>query len=429
MKIITSKERWIIFGGKGMELVHKLIDSLHKLDATRPVTAGFNLMIITRAASGKAMYNEDGGLNSGDAGQQMGNSSMAFNIITSFIGTGMNNSANSKKADIITTPALDALDIAGYNYASGRYPLEGKAHPNRVIFGSETFPMSLGKNWAMVKKYPYLVGDFMWTAWDYLGEAGAGAWAYTKDGLGFEKPYPWILGDMGALDILGNPNGEALYAAAVWGKLDRPRIAVRPVNKNSLPAKSSWRGTNSLPTWSWEGCEGRKAVVEVFCNEGATTVKLFLDDKRIGIKKVKDYRATFKVRYAAGKLTAIACDAAGNILGRDELISATGEKVIAITPEENSVKAGDILYFDVAVVGENGVVESNHDLKLTASAQGGTLLGFGSANPRTEESYVSGEYTTYYGHAQAIVLAGEGGNVTLAVQDGETAKSCTVPII
>ena len=46
----------------------------------------------------------------------------------------MNKGANGKKADEVTTPVLDALDIAGYNYASGRYPLEGKAHPNRVIF-------------------------------------------------------------------------------------------------------------------------------------------------------------------------------------------------------------------------------------------------------------------------------------------------------
>ena len=102
--------------------------------------------------------------------------STIFNMMTSMVGTGMNKGANGKKADEVTAPVLDALDIAGYNYASGRYPLEGKAHPNRVIFGSETFPQDIAKNWKMVKEYPYLVGDFMWTAWDYLGETGIGAW-------------------------------------------------------------------------------------------------------------------------------------------------------------------------------------------------------------------------------------------------------------
>lgn len=101
-------------------------------------------------------------------------SSTMFNMITSMVGSSMNKAANSKTADAVTSPVLDTLDIAGYNYASGRYPLEGAAHPERVIFGSETFPQDIYKNWEMVRKYPYLIGDFMWTAWDYLGKPGLG---------------------------------------------------------------------------------------------------------------------------------------------------------------------------------------------------------------------------------------------------------------
>ena len=188
-----------------------------------------------------------------------------FNLITSMVGTGMNKGANSKKADAVTSPVLDALDIAGYNYASGRYPLEGRAHPDRFIFGSETFPHEIYKNWQMVKKYPYLIGDFMWAAWDYLGEAGIGAWAYTPDGKAFDKPYPWLLADVGTFDLLGDPNGELFLAQAAWGLLDKPAIAVQPVNHPGVkPAKSVWRGTNALPSWSWQGCEGNRAVVEVY---------------------------------------------------------------------------------------------------------------------------------------------------------------------
>jgi beta-galactosidase len=62
----------------------------------------------------------------------------------------------------------------------------------------------------MVEKYPYLIGDFMWTAFDYLGEAGLGAWSYSPDAKGFNKPYPWLLGGAGVIDILGNPDGEAV---------------------------------------------------------------------------------------------------------------------------------------------------------------------------------------------------------------------------
>lgn len=130
------------------------------------------------------------------------NSTM-FNQMTMMIGTGMNHSADGEEADKATSPILDAVDIAGYNYASGRYPLEGEAHPNRIVFGSETFPQDIPVNWAMVEQYPYLIGDFMWTAWDYLGEAGIGAWAYTDDAMSFDKPYPWLIGGAGVIVLTG----------------------------------------------------------------------------------------------------------------------------------------------------------------------------------------------------------------------------------
>lgn len=388
---------------KGVALTKEMTGLLHKLDATRPVTAGFNLMIIANSAKGKGIYDEENGGRDDSADDKMNkmNSTM-FNMITSIVGTGMNKAANSKQADKATAPALEALDICGYNYASGRYANEGKLHPERILVGSETFPQDIDKNWKMVKEYPYLIGDFMWTAWDYLGEAGVGTWAYTPDGKGFNKPYPWLLADVGVMDILGNPNGELFWTQAVWDLLDRPRIAVQPVNHAGItPAKSTWRGTNAIESWSFKGCEGNKAVVEVYMN--AATVELFINGKKAGRAKVKDCRAVFKVKYQPGEVSAIAYDASGNKLGQSTLVSAIGTTKVRVTPESKNVKNGDVVYYDVEVVGENGVVESNDDRRLTVKVEGGELLGFGSANPRTEESYLSGTFTTYYGKAQAVV--------------------------
>lgn len=202
---------------EGLAVIREMVEYLHAEDLNRAVTGGFNLMIIASAKKGKGIYNEEGGRKNDNDKAISGMNSTVFNMITNMVGTGMNRSANSKKADMATAPALELLDIAGYNYASGRYPLEAEAHPQRVIVGSETFPQDIAKNWKMVKAYPYLIGDFMWTAWDYLGEAGLGAWTYTPDGKGFNKPYPWLLADCGALDILGNPNGELYLAQAAWG--------------------------------------------------------------------------------------------------------------------------------------------------------------------------------------------------------------------
>ena len=413
---------------KGVQLAKEMVEYIHSLDRNRAVTGGINLMIISRSAKGKGIYREDGGRD--DSGKQNamgGMNSTMFNMITSMVGPGMNKGANGKKADAVTSPVLDALDIAGYNYASGRYPLEGKAHPDRVIFGSETFPQDIYKNWQMVKKYPYLVGDFMWTAWDYLGEAGIGAWSYTPDGKAFDKPYPWLLADVGALDLLGNPNGELFLAQAAWGLLKKPAIAVQPVNHPGIkPAKSVWRGTNALPSWSWQGCEGNKAIVEVYAD--ATTVELLLNGKSLGKKKIKDCKAIFKTKYAPVTLTAVAYDAGGQELSRNELKSAIGSIRLVAEPEETAVKAGDIVYIPISLVGQNGVLERNADCKLTAAVENGELLAFGSANPRTEERYDSGNFTTYYGCAMAIVRAGQAGTVTLSVKNENQTATAAIEV-
>ena len=412
---------------EGVAAIREMADFLHKADPNRAVTGGFNLMIIANAAKGKGIYDENGeGRDESGDKKLQGMNSTIFNMVTSMIGTGMNKSANSKKADAATAPALDKLDLAGYNYASGRYPLEGKAHPDRVIFGSETFPQTIAQNWEMVKKYPYLVGDFMWTAWDYLGEAGIGAWAYTEDGKGFSKPYPWLLGDTGAFDILGDPNGELFWASAVWGKLDGPAICVQPINHDKKPAKAVWRGTNGIPSWSWGDCKGKPATVEVFYD--ATKVELFLNGKKLGSAKIKDCRATFKIKYAPGKLEAVAYGADGRELGRSALFSADAPLHLAVKPEKASVQPGEIVYVPVTIEGANGVVESNADRKLTVTVEGGELLGFGSANPRTEERFDAGEYTTYYGRALAVVRAGEAGEVTISVTDGEKSAKAEISV-
>lgn len=413
---------------KGVKLAKEMVEYIHSLDGNRAVTGGMNLMIISRSAKGNGVYKEDGGRD--DSGKQNamgGMSSTMFNMITSMVGSGMNKGANGKKADAVTSPVLDALDIAGYNYASGRYPLEGKAHPDRVIFGSETFPQDIYKNWQMVKKYPYLVGDFMWAAWDYLGEAGIGAWAYTPDGKAFDKPYPWLLADVGAFDLLGNPNGELFLAQAAWGLLKKPAIAVQPVNHPGVrPAKSVWRGTNALPSWSWQGCEGNKAIVEVYAD--AAAVELLLNGSSLGKKKVRNCKATFKTKYAPGTLTAVAYDDGGRELSRNELKSAIGDLRLLVEPEEAVVQADNIIYIPVSLVGENGVVEHNADRKLTVTVENGDILAFGSANPRTEEGYDSGSFTTYYGRALAVVRAGDSGSAVVSVTDGEQTKLIEIVI-
>lgn len=397
---------------RGLQTEQAMIDLVHDLDDTRPVTAGFNLSIIANAARGKEMYDgeNDPGVRqkAGEkdgASKQEGNASLLFNTVASMVGTGMNKAANSDRADAATTPGLDLLDIAGYNYASGRYPLEGRKHPERVIFGSETFPQDICKNWRMVRSYPYLIGDFMWTGWDYLGEAGLGAWSYTG-GVPFNRPYPWLLSGAGVIDILGNPDASAKYAKVVWGLEKKPVIGVRPPNHpGKRPGKSVWRGTNAIESWSWLGCDGNKTLAEVFVD--ADEVELLINGKSQGRKRVRDCVARFKVRYEPGTIEALSFRQ-GDPCGYRSLSSATGAIHVTLAPEVEEARPGQVVYVPVTLEGENGIVESNADDELVCTVKGCQLLGFGSANPCTEQCYDSGRFSSYQGRALAIVRMGEG---------------------
>lgn len=405
---------------KGMQLAKEIIAMFHSLDDTRPVTGGMNLAIIADSATGKELYGKDGGRDKSNEKRLSGMSSQDFNKLVQMVGAGKNDRANTEEADAAISPIMDALDIAGYNYGSGRYLIDKEKHPDRVIFGSETFPQDIAKNWAMVEAHPHLIGDFMWTAWDYIGETGSGAWAYTEDGRGFDKPYPWLLADMGAFDILGNPGGEVFQTMAVWKCLPHPVICVQPVNHPDFePFKSCWRGTNSLPSWSWRGCDGNRAVIEVYAaGEEAT---LYVNEKIIATAPVTGGRAVFETVYEPGTIWAEITGPNKSRKSSAHLCSARGNLQINVTCEKSAVPDDNICYVNIAIVGENQIVESNADTALKVTVTGGELLGMGSARPRTEENYLNGCCRTYYGRAQAVVFqADETCSVTVSGDNMET---------
>ena len=165
--------------------------------------------------------------------------------------------------------------------------------------------------------------------------------------------------------------------------------------------------------------------MEVYTRE--PVAELYLNGKRVGRKKTKQCRAVFQIKYAPGVLEAAVFDADGKERGRNRLESAKGTLHIQAEPEERTVRTGDIVYVDISIAGENGAVESGADTELSVDVRGGTLLGFGSAAPRTEERYDSGKYTTYHGYAQAVVRADVPGTIRVTVT-GKGMKSAKAEI-
>lgn len=377
----------------GVALAAEIVREVKRLDPTRPVTAGINITLLMMAKMGISVFGDS---KPQEAAEDI--SSTKFNEMAAQSGERMVQAAASAPADAIASPVLDLLDIAGYNYAQSRYAQEHALHPNRVIVGSETYPQDLPESWRLVTSCPWVIGDFMWTAWDYLGEVGIGAWVTNPADMTFGKPYPWKLADAGALDILGHDNAEAGCAAVVWSARTAPYIAVRPIADTPW-AHAMWRGSNAIPSWSWQGCEWQMTEVEVYTQ--APEVELFLNGDSVGKQAVVNCKAVFSVAYQPGELKAVAYHADGT-RREHALHSADGDTRIVIRPESQP-EVGKLLFVDISLCGENGEIESHADETLRVTVTGGELLAYGSANPKTEETYLSGVYTTHYGRSLAAI--------------------------
>ena len=158
-------------------------------------------------------------------------------------------------------------------------------------------------------------------------------------------------------------------------------------------------------------------MVEVYFD--CARVDLFLNGKKLGSRVPKECRATFKTKYIPGMIEAVAYDAMGRELGRCALETAKCAD-IHVQPEKDTVTSGEICYVPISI-GDGTWVECNADRKLTVTIEGGELLGFGSANPRTEERFLDCCYTTYYGRAMVIFRANRSGRVMAS-----TAENCII---
>ena len=385
---------------EGVEYAKKMKDLVHALDGTRPVTCGINLLLNGLTAMGKGLYN---GEDSPTAKKENKSSGSTFiNGVMSNMGSVINNVGRMKKFDLATRDVFAVLDIAGYNYGSGRYKIDPKRYPKRITVGSETLPPYLYRNWQAVKAYPNLIGDFMWTGWDYLGEAGIGMVGYG-DNTGMLKPYPTLLAGCGVIEITGEFRPEVYWNQIIWGLRCQPYISVEPLNHAGEKAGfGMWRQTDGRHNWAWRGCEGRSTKVIVYAE--ADSVELTLNGKSLGRRKVKECKAVFsKVVYQPGELRAIAYGSKGEELGEDTLLSADASLQIKLASEDSAFERGNLVYVNMEITDANGIREYCADCPISIQVEGGTLLALGSANPVTAESFDAHTHQSFYGMLQAIV--------------------------
>ena len=424
---------------RGIALTKEMIDFLHGLDDSRPVTCGVNIFFNFLSSIGFGVYSDEKAKKEAEraekakqrgekAAKKKAVGSQFFNNLAGLLGDEfMKRGATLHGCDVKTRDAFANMDIAGYNYGIYRYKHDLKKYPQRLILGSETFCNDAYKFRELAKQEPRLVGDFVWAGIDYLGEVMVGSWEYADYAETFDGGPGWVSAGSGRIDLTGKPLGEALYTRVALEADNGPYIAVCPVNHTGdRHSPSAWKMTNAMPSWSWTGCEERKANVEVYAR--AARVELVLNGHTVGSKTLKnDCLARFSIPYESGTLEAVSYDAADHEIGRCKLQSAGGTTRLTLDAEEPTVKPGHLCYVRLRYTDENGITKPLARGNIQVQVRGGTLVGLGSACPFNKHSYLDSETDTYYGEALAIVRMGDGDAMTIAASDGEYSAELTVP--
>lgn len=424
---------------RGITLTKEMTDFLHGLDDSRPVTCGVNIFFNFLSSIGFGVYSDEKAKKEAEraekakqrgekAAKKKAVGSQFFNNLAGLLGDEfMKRGATLHSCDVKTRDAFANMDIAGYNYGIYRYKHDLKKYPQRLILGSETFCNDAYKFRELAKQEPRLVGDFVWAGMDYLGEVMVGSWEYADYAETFDGGPGWVSAGSGRIDLTGKPLGEALYTRVALEADNGPYIAVCPVNHTGdRHSPSAWKMTNAMPSWSWTGCEERKANVEVYAR--AARVELVLNGHTVGSKTLKnDCLARFSIPYESGTLEAVSYDAADHEIGRCKLQSAGGTTRLTLDAEEPTVKPGHLCYIRLRYTDENGITKPLARGSIQVQVRGGTLVGLGSACPFNKHSYLDSETDTYYGEALAIVRMGDGDAMTIAASDGEYSAELTVP--
>ena len=358
-----------------------LADKVRELDATRPVTQG---------------------------------------VTSAYIHLDWDNSAKT----------FEHLDVAGYNYLTHYVEGDHKKFPERVIVGTESYPNQAFVYWKDVEEKSYVIGDFVWTALDHLGEVGMGSSRYVPadrpqrggpqfqtsrgpaegmnpammwqfpDRLGPEFPttYTNYCGD---IDLIGDKKPQGRYRDVLWDISPLEILVHEPMPAGVNESMGLWGWPREEARWYWPGHEGEKLQVRVFTK--APQVRLVVNDEIVGEEKTNaEYIALFRgVEYRPGKIVAISLDAAGKELESRVLLTAGKPASVRILRERYNAD-NSLAYLKVEVIDDEGTVVPEA-FPLSFDIQGATFVSAGNGGPDDMASFRSRMPDTYRGAALLIV--------------------------
>ncbi|UWZ84907.1 glycoside hydrolase family 2 TIM barrel-domain containing protein [Occallatibacter riparius] len=318
--------------------------------------------------------------------------------------------------------AFTYLDIGGYNYQLSQYVPDHSISPQRVMVGTESFPLGALQNWDAVEGNSWVIGDFVWTAIDYLGESGIGHSSVSQgnDTSGFSPFYPWFNSYCGDIDLIGNKKPQSYFRDVVWRRSKIEMAVQRPIPAKYKEHISLWGWSDELRSWTWPGLDGVALKVRVYTR--GDEVRLFLNGKPAGQKQLttKDaLKAEFDVPYSPGELRAVALEK-GQEIGTLVFNTVGKPARLVLTPDRAQIRASsdDLSYVMATVVDDQGrtVPDATVPVRFIVSGNG-TIAAVGNANPKDVGSFKQPQKSTFHGTCVAILQPkGEPGSITLKAE-------------
>lgn len=334
----------------------------------------------------------------------------------------------NQKWETASPAAFGPLDVGGYNYMWWEYEHDTKLYPERIIYGSETTAMERAVNWDLVEKYPSIIGDFIWTAIDYLGESGIGHAINIKEG---EKDppqfldWPWFNAWCGDIDICGYKKPQSALRDVLWNESKIEILVHNPIPAGWQEKISYWGWPDEDASWNWKGYEDKMMDVKVYARY--PSVRLYLNGKQLEEKatvqdRINKYSAHFKVKYEPGTLKAAGIGIDGE--KESAVLVTTGIPLkIRLKPDRSDLKnsKNDLSYVQIELIDKDGNIVPDSDTKLELSISGnGKILAAGNACPTDMDSFRSLTPKTYKGKALAIIQPNsEKGQIILNVKTQE----------
>ncbi|MBQ4081761.1 MAG: DUF4982 domain-containing protein [Clostridia bacterium] len=408
-----GNEIWEINGtSQAAEISQKMSDAVRKYDDTKFVTAGIQKHFV------KLNYWED----------------IDPEDYRAFIQKRFKE-VDNQRINEIARGFEKPLDLVGGNYYFDRYALDHEMYPDRVLWGSETKAIKFFRSWAGARDNRFVLGDFTWTAYDNLGEAGAGrtTWEAPRDDLPRflnlnESEYPWRNCYQGDLDLCGFRRPQSYFRESIWRADTQPRIFVtHPAHFSDVLIGTDWHWYDVDECWTYDDCYvGRPIRVETYT--GADFIAWYVNGKEVGRSVPEQGIARLETVYEKGSIRAVAYRD-GQAYSEYTLQTTDALSTVSVCAEKDHIRADgrDLCYLPISLTDAQGRLVVLDDREITCTVEGGELLAVFSGNPRSEDDVNRNRCHTFKGHALAILRAKAAGEITVTVcAQGLQASTVTI---